>query len=82
MPARANWHTPITDGFSTRASGVSDRLDLDLVLEAGEELQIEISAKFEPTLLRSELSDAGFDDAELNTDESGTFSLLLARRSA
>lgn len=59
-----------------------DRLDLDLVLEAGEELQIEISAKFEPTLLISESSDAGFDDAEVNTGEAGTFALLLARRSA
>jgi L-histidine Nalpha-methyltransferase len=59
-----------------------DRLDLDLFLKAGEELQIEISAKFEPSLLVAELSDAGFDDAEVNTDDAGAFGLLLARRSA
>lgn len=56
-------------------------LDLDLVLEAGEELQIEISAKFDPTSLMLELSDSGFDDANVFTDDAGDFGLLLARRS-
>jgi L-histidine N-alpha-methyltransferase len=58
-----------------------DRLDLDLVVEAGEELQIEISAKFDPQRLIGELSESGFEDAEVFTDEAGDFGLLLARRS-
>ncbi|HYN31036.1 MAG TPA: L-histidine N(alpha)-methyltransferase [Ilumatobacteraceae bacterium] len=58
------------------------RLDLDLVVEAGEELQIEISAKFDPQRLIGELSESGFEDAEVFTDDAGDFGLLLARRSA
>lgn len=57
-------------------------LDLDLELAAGEELQIEISAKFDPTELMNELAEIGFDDAETITDDAGDFGLLLARRSA
>lgn len=59
-----------------------EQLNLDLVLEAGEELQIEISAKFEPDALIAELSESGFADAEIMTDDAADFGLLLARRSA
>ncbi len=59
-----------------------ERLDLDLVLEAGEELQIEISAKFDPERLIVEASESGFVDAEIFTDDAHEFGMLLARRSA
>ncbi len=55
-------------------------LDIDLALEAGEELQIEISAKFEPTDLISELTEAGFGGGEVFIDDGNDFGLVLAQR--
>lgn len=59
-----------------------NKLGLDVVLEAGEELQIEISAKFDASVLMAELSESGFADAEVMTDAAGDYGVLLARRSA
>lgn len=58
-----------------------DGLDLDLELEAGEELQVEISAKFRPDGFVAELGDAGFADATVLSDDAGDFAVVLARRS-
>jgi L-histidine Nalpha-methyltransferase len=57
-------------------------LDLDLDLAPGEELQIEISAKFDPETMTAELSRAGFGDTEIFTDSAGDFGLALAERLA
>ncbi len=55
-------------------------LDLEIELEAGEELRVEISTKFREARLREELTDAGFDDLEFFADDAGDFALVLARR--
>ncbi|MEO1058469.1 MAG: L-histidine N(alpha)-methyltransferase, partial [Actinomycetota bacterium] len=55
-------------------------LDLEIELEAGEELRVEISTKFREEHLREELTDAGFDDHEFFKDDAGDFALVLARR--
>lgn len=57
-----------------------DALDLDLDLEAGEELRIEISTKFTKEQLLADLSDVGFGDASFFTDPAGDFGLALVRR--
>jgi L-histidine N-alpha-methyltransferase len=57
-----------------------DGLDLDVELGEGEELRVEISTKFRPERLRSELDEAGFELAELWTDANDDFGLALARR--
>jgi L-histidine N-alpha-methyltransferase len=56
-------------------------LDLDVALEAGEELRVEISTKFDRNDVAAELADAGFTDTEFLTDAAGDFALALARRS-
>jgi L-histidine N-alpha-methyltransferase len=57
-------------------------LDLDLDLGAGEEIRVEISSKFRPSRIASELADAGFGAGELVfTDEANDFAIVLARRS-
>ncbi len=55
-------------------------LGLDVRLEAGEELRVEISTKFRPADVVAELAEAGFADAEVLTDSAGDFGLVLARR--
>ncbi|MBW8484396.1 L-histidine N(alpha)-methyltransferase [Actinomadura parmotrematis] len=53
-------------------------LDLDVDFDAGEEMRTEISAKFRPERLRTELASAGLSVTELWTDPAGDFSLTLA----
>jgi L-histidine N-alpha-methyltransferase len=55
-------------------------LGLDVAFEAGEELRVEISTKFDPDAVTVELTDAGFVDVEFLTDSAGDFALALARR--
>jgi L-histidine N-alpha-methyltransferase len=55
-------------------------LGLDVVLEAGEELRVEISTKFDRESIAAELADAGFTDIEFLTDAAGDFALALTRR--
>jgi L-histidine N-alpha-methyltransferase len=55
-------------------------LDLDVSLEAGEEIRVEISTKFDPTEIHDELVDVGFEDVDVLTDSAGDFGLVLARR--
>ena len=59
-----------------------EALDLDLDLDAGEELRIEISTKFRREKLLSDLAEMGFADGEFFTDEVGDFGLALVRRQA
>jgi len=55
-------------------------LGLDVQLEAGEELRVEISTKFDPADISDELADAGFGDTDVLTDAAGDFGLILTRR--
>ena len=55
-------------------------LGLDVVLEAGEELRVEISTKFDPDAVVTELAEAGFGDTEFLTDAAGEFGVALTRR--
>ena len=55
--------------------------DLELDLASGEEIRVEISAKFRPEGIRAELSTAGFTVARTWTDEDADFALTLAMRS-
>ena len=55
-------------------------LDLDISLEAGEELRVEISTKFDPTDIGDELVEAGFEGIDVLTDTASDFGLILARR--
>lgn len=55
-------------------------LDLDVHVDAGEELRVEISTKFDVAEVRNELADAGFGDTEFLTDTAGDFALALTRR--
>jgi L-histidine N-alpha-methyltransferase len=54
-------------------------ISLDIVLEAGEEIRTEISAKFRREGIESELSVAGFTLDSWWTDPAGLFALSLAR---
>ena len=56
------------------------RLDLRVTFEDGEAMRTEISAKFRPSEIRSELAEAGFSVLAQWLDEAGDFSLTLARR--
>ncbi len=56
--------------------------DLELDLASGEEIRVEISAKFRPEGIRAELSTAGFTVARTWTDEDADFALTLAMRAA
>lgn len=53
--------------------------DLSVDIAGGEEIRIEISTKFRPASLRSELGAAGFTVTEIFTDPAGDFALTLAR---
>jgi L-histidine Nalpha-methyltransferase len=55
-------------------------LGLRLSFGAGEELRTEISAKFTPTRVRTDLAAAGLELVELYTDPEELFALSLARR--
>lgn len=52
---------------------------LELDLTVGDEIHVEISTKFRPEGIRSELDAAGFETVELFTDPAGDFGLTLAR---
>ncbi len=53
---------------------------IELDLAVGEEIRVEISTKFRPEHLRTELEAAGFAVVRTFTDEAGDFALTLARR--
>jgi L-histidine N-alpha-methyltransferase len=55
-------------------------LDLDVALEAGEEIRVEISTKFDPSDIGDELVEVGFEAIDVLTDSAGDFGLILARR--
>ncbi len=55
-------------------------LGLTIELDAGEELRVEISTKFERGALLDELVDAGFDPGKFFTDAAGDFGLAVVRR--
>jgi L-histidine Nalpha-methyltransferase len=55
-------------------------LDLTISFAAGEEMRTEISAKFRPEQVRSELKQARLDPVRFWTDDNGDFGLTLARR--
>jgi Histidine-specific methyltransferase, SAM-dependent len=55
-------------------------LGLGIEIAAGEELHVEINAKFRPERFREELDELGFATDHLWTDERADFDLLLARR--
>jgi L-histidine N-alpha-methyltransferase len=54
-------------------------LDLDVAFEDGEDLLTEISSKFTPDRVESELWDAGFVVEKTWTNPEGEFQLTLAR---
>jgi len=56
-------------------------LDLDILLEPGEEIRTEISAKFRRAGIERELASAGFSQDCWWTDPQGLFALSLARAS-
>ena len=55
-------------------------LDLRVVFADGEAMRTEISAKFRPTQIDAEMSDAGFAVLAQWLDQAGDFSLTLAER--
>ena len=55
-------------------------LGLTIDLDAGEELRVEISTKFEPSTLLDELANAGFELGEFLTDAAGDFGVAVVRR--
>jgi len=55
-------------------------LGLELDLEAGEELRIEISAKFRCERFEADLAAAGFDGVATFTDAADDFAVVVARR--
>ena len=57
-----------------------EALDLDLEIESGEELRIEISAKFSQGKLLAELAKVGFADGIFFADSANDFGLGLVRR--
>ncbi|MBB3664787.1 MULTISPECIES: L-histidine N(alpha)-methyltransferase [Prauserella salsuginis group] len=52
---------------------------LDVEFRAGEHLRTEVSAKFRPEVVRSELADAGFTREHWWTDEANRFGVSLSR---
>ena len=57
-----------------------EALDLDVELESGEELRIEISTKFSQGRLLAELAEVGFADGAFLTDPANDFGIALVRR--
>lgn len=84
-------YVPLWDGLQERVdmrlraavptSAQIPSLDIDVSLEMGEELRIEISTKFRPERLTAELYEAGFALGDFWTDDRGDFGLVLARKS-
>jgi L-histidine N-alpha-methyltransferase len=65
---------------ATRAMEAHVRaLDLTVPFEAGEELHTEVSAKFHPGRVTTELAEAGFTLTRWWTDEEGRFGVSLAQ---
>ena len=64
-----------TEAMSVRLSAI----DLSVEFAAGEEMQTEISAKFTPERVRSELAAAGLEVTGNWTDPDGDYLLTLAR---
>ena len=56
-------------------------LGLDIELEPGDELRVEVSTKFRQERLTAELHDAGLEVERFWTDDRNDFGLFLARRS-
>jgi L-histidine Nalpha-methyltransferase len=54
-------------------------LDLTVTFAAGEEMRTEISAKFRPGVLATEITAAGLETVRFWTDPAGDFGLTLAR---
>ena len=61
----------------TQTVRVAD-LDLDVAFSAGEEMRTEISAKFRPLRLTTELRSAGLRVTEWWTDPAGDFAVSLS----
>ena len=57
-----------------------EALDLDVELESGEELRIEISTKFSQDKLFTELAEVDFADGAFFTDPAHDFGIALVRR--
>ena len=57
-----------------------EALDLDVELEPGEELRIEISTKFSQRKLLAELAEVGFAEGAFFTDPANDFGVALVRR--
>ncbi len=62
-----------------------DALDLDVDMAAGEEIRVEISSKFTPSSILSELEEAGFGEQDATgrhvfADPSDDFAVVLARK--
>jgi len=53
-------------------------IDMTVEFAAGEDMRTEISAKFTPERVRSELAAAGFDVTDSWTDPDGDYLLTLA----
>ena len=64
---------------SATARVTLSELGLDIVLQAGEEIRTEISAKFRREGVERELAKAGFEMDSWWTDPEGRFALSLAR---
>lgn len=83
-------YAPMWDGLEERVdmrlrSAVPQRvhigaLDLDVDLGEGEEIRVEISAKFRVDRLEAELTEAGLGVERTWTDPDDDFALVLARR--
>jgi L-histidine Nalpha-methyltransferase len=63
-----------TEAMSVRLAAI----DMTVGFAAGEDMRTEISAKFTPERVRSELAAAGFDVTETWTDPDGDYLLTLA----
>ncbi len=57
------------------------RANIRLDLEAGEDIRTEVSVKFAPERIESELVTAGMRVESVTTDQAGRFALALAARS-
>ena len=53
---------------------------LEIDLASGEEIRVEISSKFRPEGIQSELNAAGFEVTDTFTDPGDDFAVVLARR--
>jgi L-histidine N-alpha-methyltransferase len=68
---------------ATRAMAVDIRdLDLTVRFDEGEEMRTEVSSKFRPVRVASELAEAGFGLTKWWTDKAGRFGVSLSRATA